>query len=49
MHGDLGIDSDRIPHTYGDLCKHLGIDSSTDPKDARLERLRFKYCYNSII
>ena len=22
-----------IRHTHGDLCKHLGIDSSTDPDD----------------
>ena len=22
-----------IRHAHGDLCKHLGIDSSTDPDD----------------
>ena len=23
----------HIPHAHGDLCKHLGIDSSTDLND----------------
>ena len=25
-----------IRHAHGDLCKHLGIDSSTDPNDPYL-------------
>ena len=26
----------NIRHVHGDLCKHLGIDSSTDPDDRYL-------------
>ena len=34
--GTIEFDHLSIRHAHGDLCKHLGIDSSTDPHDRYL-------------
>ena len=31
--GTIELDHFKYWHAHGDLCKHLGIDSSTDPDD----------------
>ena len=36
-----------IRHTHGDLCKHLGIDSSTDPDDRYSNLFLNAYIYRN--